>query len=85
MTTASAEGFYTRKQRGTIVHIYLIHITIFISKFVLLNGVLSFQSKQICLPIHGPQCESLISHLQVRMNEPEMLCFQSKLTDAARE
>ena len=32
----------------------------------------------------GPQCESLMSHLQVRMNEAEMLYFHSKLPDPAR-
>ena len=34
--------------------------------------------------IYGPQCESLMSHLQVRMNKAEMLYFHSKLPDAAR-
>ena len=34
--------------------------------------------------INGPQCESLMSHLQVRMNEAEMLYFHSKLPDPAR-
>ena len=32
----------------------------------------------------GPQCESIMSHLQVRMNEAEMLYFHSKLPDSAR-
>ena len=72
-----------------MVHIFTLlpqfHMTVFISKFVRLNGVLLFfQSKHICLPIYGPQCESLMSHLQVRMNEAEMLYFHSKLPDPAR-
>ena len=52
--------------------------------FVWLHGVLLFQNKHICLVIYGPQCESLISHLQVRMNEAEMLYFHSKLPDPAK-
>ena len=63
---------------------YYSFITVFISKFVELHGVLLFQNKHICLAIYGPQCESLISHLQVRMNEAEMLYFYSKLPDPAR-
>ena len=59
-------------------------MTVFISKFVRLHGELLFQNKQICLAIYGPQCESLTSHLQVRMNEAEMLYFHSKLPDRAR-
>ena len=59
-------------------------MTVFISKFVQLHGVLLFQNKHICLAIYGPQCESLMSHLQVRMNEAEMLYFHSKLPDPAR-
>ena len=31
-----------------------------------------------------PQCESFLSHLPVRMNEAEMLYFDSKLPDLAR-
>ena len=42
------------------------------------------QNKHICLAIHGPQCESLMSYLQVRMNEAEMLNFHSKLQDPAK-
>ena len=60
-------------------------MTPFISKFVRRHGVLLFQTKHICLAIYGPQCESLMSHLQVRMNEAEMLYFHSKLPDAARD
>ena len=48
------------------------------------HGVLSFQNKHIRLAIYGPQCESLLSHLQVRINKAEMLYFHSKLPDAAR-
>ena len=59
-------------------------MTVFISKFVRLHGVLLFQNKHIRLAIYGPQCESLMSHLQVRMNEAEMLYFHSKLPDPAR-
>ena len=59
-------------------------MTVFISKFVRLHGVLLFQNKHICLAIYGPQCESVTSHLQVRMNEAEMLYFHSKLPDPAR-
>ena len=59
-------------------------MTVFISKFVRLHGVLLFQNKHICLAIYGPQCESPMSHLQVRMNETEMLYFHSKLPDPAR-
>ena len=59
-------------------------MTVSISKFVRLHGVLLFQNKHICLAVYGPQCESLMSHLQVRMNEAEMLCFHSKLPDPAR-
>ena len=57
---------------------------VFISKFARLHGVLLFQNKHISLAIYGPQCESLMSHLQVRMNEAEMLYFHSKLPDPAR-
>ena len=46
--------------------------------------MLLFQNKHICLAIYGPQCESLMSHLQMRMNEAEMLYFHSKLPDPAR-
>ena len=61
-------------------------MTVFISKFVRLPGVLLFQNiyKHIRLAIYGPQCESLMSHLQVRMNEAEMLYFHSKLPNPAR-
>ena len=59
-------------------------MTVFISKFVQLHGVLLFHNKNICLAIYGPQCESLMSHLQVRMNKAEMLYFYSKLPDPAR-
>ena len=59
-------------------------MTIFISKFVRLHGVLLFQNKHICLAIYGPQCESLMSHLQVRTNEAEMFYFHLKLPDPAR-
>ena len=59
-------------------------MTVFILKFVLLHGVLSFQNKNICLAFYGPKCESLMSHFQVRMNEAEMLYFHSKLPDPAR-
>ena len=83
-----AEGVHTCKQRGTTVHIFALLpqfcITVFISKFVRLHGVLSFQNRHLCLAIYGPQCESLMSHLQVRMNEAEMLYFHSKVPDAAR-
>ena len=51
------------------------HLTVFISKFVRLHGVLLFQNKHTCLAIYGPQCEGLTSHLQVRMNNDEMLYF----------
>ena len=57
-------------------------MTVFISKFVRLYGVLLFQNKHICLAIYGPQCESLVSHLQVRMNKA--VYFHSKLPDPAR-
>ena len=59
-------------------------MTAFISKFVRLHGVLLSQNKHICLAIYGRQCESLMSHLQMRMNEAEMLYFHSKLPDRAR-
>ena len=59
-------------------------MTVFISKFVRLDGMLLFKNKHICLAIYGPQCESLMGHLQVRMNEAEMLYFHSKLPDPAR-
>ena len=49
-----------------------------------LHGVLSFQNKHICLAIYGPQCESIMSHLQMKINEAEMLYFHSKLPDVAR-
>ena len=49
-----------------------------------LHGVLSFQNKHICVSIYGPQCGSLMSHLEVRINEAEMLYFHSKLPHAAR-
>ena len=57
------------------------HMTVFISKFVQLHGVLLFQNIHICLAIHGPQCQSLMSHLQVRTNEAEMLYLHSKVPD----
>ena len=67
-----------------MVHIFILlpkfHITVFIS----LHGVLLFQNKHICLAIYSPQCESLMSHLQVRINKVEMLYFHSKLPDPAR-
>ena len=47
--------------------------------------MLSFQNKHICLAIYGPQCESVVSRLQVRMSEAKMLYFHSKLPDAARK
>ena len=57
-------------------------MTVFISKFVWLHGVLLFlKKKQICLAIYGPQFESPMGHLQVRINEAEMLYFHSKLPD----
>ena len=59
-------------------------LTVLISKFVRLHGMLSFQNKHICLAIYGPQCESFMSHLQVRMNEPEMYYFYSELPDPAK-
>ena len=59
-------------------------MTVFIFKFVRLHAVLLFQNKHICLAIYGPQYESLMSHLQVRMNEAEMLYFHSNLPDPAR-
>ena len=59
-------------------------MTVFISKFVRLYDLLLFQNKHICLAIYGPQCESLMSNLQVRMNKAEMLYFHSKLPDPAR-
>ena len=83
-----AERVCARKQRGAIVHIFTIlpqfFITVFISEFVRLHGMLSFQNKHVCLLIYGPQCESVVSHLYVRMNEAEMWYFHSKLPDAAR-
>ena len=57
---------------------------VFISKFVRLHGLLLFQNKHICMAIYGPQSESLMSHLQVRMNKAEMLYFHSKLPDPER-
>ena len=85
---SGAERGYTRKQRGTIVHIFTLlpqfRITVRFSKFVRLHGVLSFQNKHIGLAIYGPQRESLMSHLHVRRNEAEMLYFHSKRPDAAR-
>ena len=62
----------------------LFHLSFIFSKFVRLHGTLLFQNKHICLAIYGPQCESLMSYLQVKMNEAEMLCFHSKLPDQAR-
>ena len=59
-------------------------MTVFISKFVLLHVVLLFQNKHLCLAIYGSQSETLMNHLQVRMNEAEMLYFHSKLPDPAR-
>ena len=76
-------------QNEQTLHIFTLlpqfRITVFISKFVQLHGVLSFQNKHICLAIYGPQCESLlISHLQVRMNEAEMLYFHSKAAGCSK-
>ena len=59
-------------------------MTVFISKSVRLRGVLLFQNKHKCLAIYGLQCENPMSHLQMRMNEAEMLYFHSKLPDPAR-
>ena len=59
-------------------------MTVYISKCVRLHGVLLFQNKHMCLAIYGPQCASLTSPLQVRMNEAEMSYFRSKLPDPAR-
>ena len=58
-------------------------MTVFISKLVRLH-VLLFQNKHTCLAIYGPQCESLMSHIQVRLNKAEMLFFHSELPDPAR-
>ena len=70
------------KHHSTYIYFFTsVFMTIFISKFVRL---LLFQNKHICLAIYGPQCESFVSHLQVRMNESEMLYFYSKLPDPAR-
>ena len=76
-----AEAIYTRiKQRGTIVHIFTILpqflITVFISKFLRIHGVLSFQNKHICLEVYGPQCESLMRHLRVTMNKAKLKSYQ---------
>ena len=77
-----AEGsMYTCiKQRGTIVHIFTILpqfcITIFISKLVRIHAVLSFQNKHKYRAIYGPQCETLTSHLRVRMNKVELKRYQ---------
>ena len=49
-----------------------------------LHDLLSVQTKHICLAIYGPQCESLMSHLQVRMNEAEMLYFHSKAARSSK-
>ena len=71
-----------------MVHIFTLlpqfRMTVFIFKFVRLHGTLSFQNKHICLAIYGPQCESHMSHIQVRMNEAEMLHFYSELLDPVR-
>ena len=76
-------------QTGTIVHIFTLlpqfRIIVFISKFVRLHSMLSFQNKHTCLAICGPQCESVVSHIQVRINEAEMLHFHSKLPDTANK
>ena len=58
-------------------------MNIFISTFLRQHGVLLFQNKHICPAIYGPQCESLMSNLQVKMNEAEMLYIHSKLPDPA--
>ena len=71
-----------------MIHIFTLlpqfHMTVIISKFVRLHGVLLFQNKHMCLAIYGPQCESVMSHPQVRINKAEMLYFHSKLPDPAR-
>ena len=74
------EGGYTGKQRGTYVCSFtsvLYHL--FFSKFVRLHGVLSFQNKRMCQGIYGSQFESLLSHLQVRMDEAEIGIFSFKV------
>ena len=86
--TQEQKGLILINKRGTIVHIFTVlpqfGITSFISKFVRIHGVLSFQNKHICLAIYGPECESLMSHLQVSVNKAGTLYFHSKLPDAAR-
>ena len=85
----TAEEVYTRKQRHHSTYIYsFTSVSYDRSSFQVLrlHGVLLFQNKyDICLAIYSLQCESLMSHLQVRVNEVEMLYFRSKLPDPARD
>ena len=71
-----------------MVHIFTLlpqfRIIVIISKFVRIHEVRSFQNRHICLATYGPQCESFMSHLQVKLNKAGMLYFHSKLPDAAR-
>ena len=59
-------------------------MTVFISTFVRIHDLLLFQNKHICLAIYGAQCESPMSHLQVRMNEAEMLYFSFKAARSSK-
>ena len=59
-------------------------MTVFISKFVQLHGVLLFQNKHIFLLIYGPQSESVMSHLQVRINEAEYVIFSFKAARSSK-
>ena len=43
-----------------------------------------FKINTFAWQFYGPQCESPMSHIQVRMNEAEMLHFYSKLLDPVR-
>ena len=91
MTTAWAEpGVYTRKQRGTTVHIFAIlpqfRITAFISILVQLHGVFSFQNKHMSgnLWLLMRKCSDIIFKWEWKKLS-EVLYFHAKLWDAARK
>ena len=68
-----------------VVSLYKIKNKISNYRFFILQIIyLTHGASYICLAIYGPQCESLVSHLQMRMNKAEMLYFHSKLPDAER-
>ena len=82
--TQEQKGFILVNREAQLSQLSQFRIIVFISKFVRLHGVLSFQNKHVCVAICGPRCERLMSHLQVRINEAGMLYLHPKLPDAAR-